>query len=102
VRSISPFRFLHASAFAAARDKPKQDLYELLGVPRDAGKDDLKKAYYKLAKKYHPDTNKDDPAAAGACGGWRLAVAAWVTLSMRGCRRLHAHAHPRRGGRCLH
>ena len=36
----------------------KRDLYEVLGVPRSANKAEVKKAYFKLAKKYHPDTNK--------------------------------------------
>jgi DnaJ-domain-containing protein 1 len=38
--------------------KGKRDLYELLGVDRTADKGAVKKAYYKLAKQYHPDTNK--------------------------------------------
>ncbi len=36
----------------------KRDLYEVLGVPKSANKAEIKKSYFKLAKKYHPDTNK--------------------------------------------
>jgi molecular chaperone DnaJ len=40
------------------------DYYETLGIPRGASKDEIKRAYRRLAKKYHPDLNKDNPKAA--------------------------------------
>jgi DnaJ-class molecular chaperone len=41
----------------------KQNLYELLGVARDADADTIRKAYRKLARQYHPDVNPGDAAA---------------------------------------
>lgn len=42
----------------------KRDYYEVLGLGRDASEDEVKKAYRKLARQYHPDVNKASDAEA--------------------------------------
>jgi molecular chaperone DnaJ len=43
--------------------QPKHDYYETLSVPRKASADDIRKAYRKLARKYHPDLNPGDKSS---------------------------------------
>jgi molecular chaperone DnaJ len=47
----------------STRDFLEKDYYKTLGVPKDAKADEIKKAYRKLARTYHPDANKGDTAA---------------------------------------
>lgn len=54
------------------------DYYEILGVPRDAGPDEIKSAFRRLARKYHPDVNKDD---ADAEEKFKLLGEAYAVLS---------------------
>ena len=56
----------------------KRDYYEILGVPRDAPPDQIKKAYRRHAHKYHPDRNADDP---GAEAKFKEAAEAYEVLS---------------------
>ncbi len=56
----------------------KKDYYEVLGIGRDASEEDIKKSYRKLAMKYHPDRNPDDPKAEEQ---FKEAKEAYETLS---------------------
>jgi len=56
----------------------KRDYYEILGVPRDAATDDIKRAYRKLAMKHHPDKNPGDAKAEKA---FKDAAEAYAVLS---------------------
>lgn len=46
--------------FRSSRALLKRDYYEILGIPKSSSKDEIKTKYRELAKKYHPDLNKED------------------------------------------
>lgn len=62
----------------------KRDYYDVLGVPRDASPDAIKKAYRRLAMQYHPDRNQGDKAAEGK---FKEISEAYEVLSDEGKRR---------------
>jgi DnaJ-class molecular chaperone len=74
----------------------ERDYYEVLGVKRNASADEIRSAYRKLARKYHPDANK----AAGATEKFREATRAYDVLSDVEKRRMYdqyGHAGPGAG-----
>ncbi len=78
----------------------KRDYYEVLGVQRNADPDELKKAYRRLAMKYHPDRNPNDPEAEAK---FKEAKEAYEILSDKGKRAAydrfgHAGVEPGGGG----
>ena len=78
----------------------KEDYYKVLGVAKTASKDEIKKAYRKMAVKYHPDKNPGDTSAEEQ---FKLATEAYEVLSDENKRRQydqfgHAAFGPGRGG----
>ncbi len=70
----------------------KRDYYEVLGVPRTASEEELKKAYRRCAMKHHPDRNPDDANAEAA---FKECKEAYEVLADGGKRRMydqHGHA----------
>ena len=64
----------------------KRDYYEVLGVKKDADENTIKKAYRKLAKKYHPDSNAGD---AGAEQKFKEVTEAYNVLSDKEKKKLY-------------
>jgi len=81
----------------SARDVPR-DPYEVLGVPREAGESDIKKAFRRMARELHPDVNSHDPDAEDK---FKEAAEAYEILSdadRRATYDRHGHEGLRSGG----
>jgi molecular chaperone DnaJ len=70
----------------------KRDYYEVLGVNRDASEEDLKKAYRRLAMKWHPDRNPDNPKAEEHFKEAKLAYEVLTDASKRAAYDQFGHA----------
>ncbi|NXY75361.1 DJC18 protein, partial [Glareola pratincola] len=70
-------RLVKLTLFCPSRIKRCRNYYEILGVERDAGEEELKKAYRKLALKFHPDKNR----APGATEAFKAISNAFAVLS---------------------
>lgn len=58
--STVPIQSLYRKIHLSSSNLARKDYYKILNISRNATQGEIKKAYYQLAKKYHPDTNKGD------------------------------------------
>ncbi|OEE89840.1 molecular chaperone DnaJ [Enterovibrio norvegicus FF-162] len=76
----------------------KRDFYEVLGVSRDASERDIKKAYKRLAMKYHPDKNPGDETATDKFKEVKLAYEILTDAQKRAAYDQYGHAAFEQGG----
>ena len=69
--------FPYGPRTAPADEQSMKDLYSILGIPKDADQATIRKAYKKLARKYHPDLNKE----SGADDRFKEVTTAYEVLS---------------------